>query len=149
MDMKRAFLGSIVTVAIFAVVYNYFMTTIQVAIAADLATFLATLPFTIGVTAVILGIVGLVSGIIGGVISKRESLLAALVLTAILAIGVAVGNFVYQNIGINALLTGTYTPAEIADHLQNYAVVSLSTFGAGIAGMEIGVIIGGLISKGE
>ncbi|MHA2406883.1 MAG: hypothetical protein ACXACA_00705 [Candidatus Ranarchaeia archaeon] len=149
MDMKRAFIGSVITVAIFAVVYTYFMATIQATIGGDLATWLAMLPVTLTTTAVILGVVGLVAGLIGGFVATRENLLGVLILTAVFSILVAVGNFVYQAGLINVILSGGITPEDLANVLQNYLTVSLSTYGAGIAGMVAGNIIGGLAKSSE
>ncbi|MHA2059845.1 MAG: hypothetical protein ACW976_03610 [Candidatus Ranarchaeia archaeon] len=149
MDSKRALIGSIITVAIFAVVYTYFMATIQATIGGDLATWLAMLPVTLTTTAVILGVVGLIAGLIGGVVATRENLIGVLIFTAVFSILVAVGNFVYQAGLINVILSGGITPEALANVLQNYLTVSLSTYGAGIVGMVAGNIIGGLAKSSE
>jgi hypothetical protein len=94
-------------------------------------------------------VVGLIAGLIGGVVATRENLIGVLIFTAVFSILVAVGNFVYQAGLINVILSGGITPEALANVLQNYLTVSLSTYGAGIVGMVAGNIIGGLAKSSE
>ena len=152
MSMKRALIGSIIPVAIFAVVYTYFNTTITNAILAqvDLATILAGLPIAISVNTVILAIVGLVAGLLGGFFAGKSSIVPAIILTAIFAVLVVAANMIYGAFaitGIQDILT--LDPLLVADYLSQNIVTSLTNFAGGIVGMIVGLLIGSRFTGGD
>lgn len=152
MSMKRALIGSIIPVAIFAVVYTYFNATITNAILAqiDLATILAGLPIAISVNTVILAIVGLVAGLLGGFFAGKNSVVPAIILTAIFAVIVVAGNMIYGAFGITAIQDVlTLDPALVLDYLTQNIVTSLTNFAGGIVGMIVGLLIGTRFTGGD
>jgi hypothetical protein len=143
MSIGKSLIGSIVGVAIFAVAYTYFFTSIVVAIegAVDLQSYLDLLPVSVGTTTVIMAVVGFICGIIGGLIAGRESIATTVLLTAIFSLIVAVGNLLNLTIGLESLITG-FDPQLLADLLPGLTMTALETYVGGIVGLVIGTILG-------
>ena len=152
MSLKRGLIGAIIPVAIFAIAYTYFNTTItnQILSLVDLQSILNGLPVTISVNTVILAIVGIVAGLIGGFFAGKNSLLPAIILTIIFSVLVVAGNLIYGAFAITSVQDVlSLDPTLVLQYLQNNIVNSLTSFAGGIVGMIIGLLIGTRFTGGE